>query len=211
MEIYDREGQYIEERVKGLYATWFKRALDIVLAGVMMLVSSWLFLLISLCYLLTLEFPIFFTQARAGKGDRPFTIWKFRTLSTDTTVPLSDRRFMLGNILRSSNLDELPQLWNILRGDMSFVGPRPLPVEYLPLYSDEQRRRHTIRPGVTGWAQVNGRHAISWSQKFSFDLYYVEHRSLALDMKIIAMTVVLMLSMKKDVSLSEKPFTGEPR
>jgi lipopolysaccharide/colanic/teichoic acid biosynthesis glycosyltransferase len=129
-------------------------------------------------------------------------------LTIDVERPLLERRFALGSFLRWSNLDELPQLYNILKGDMSFIGPRPLPIEYLPLYSEEQRQRHLVRPGITGWAQVNGRHSIAWQQKFSYDLYYVHHLSLALDLRILIKTIVLILSLRRDVSLEEEKFKG---
>lgn len=134
-------------------------------------------------------------------------MFKFRTLkqSGDT---LEKRRFWWGDFLRRTSFDELPQLWNVLKGDMSFVGPRPLPVEYLPLFSEEQRTRHTVRPGITGLAQVNGRHSISWEEKFQFDLLYVQKLSFLLDLKILVKTVVLVLSLKKDASLQEPKFTG---
>jgi len=115
----------------------------------------------------------------------------------------------MGNLLRRTSLDELPQLWNVMKGEMSLVGPRPLPVQYLPLFSPEQRRRHSIRPGITGLAQVNGRHGISWEEKFSYDLYYVQHVSFLYDVHIMAMTVGLLFSFKRDVSLEEKAFTGK--
>lgn len=138
--------------------------------------------------------PIFFRQTRPGLSGQPFGMIKFRTMREDKALdgrplPDSERLTNLGRFLRSSSLDELPGLWNVLRGDMSLVGPRPLLMEYLPLYSPEQARRHEVRPGVTGWAQVNGRNAISWEEKFKLDVWYVDNRTLWLDFKIIWLTI----------------------
>lgn len=138
--------------------------------------------------------PVFFRQTRPGHHGKPFQMIKFRTMRDaidDSGRPLPDgeRLTKLGRFLRSSSLDELPELWNVLKGDMSLVGPRPLLMEYLPLYSPEQARRHEVRPGVTGWAQVNGRNAISWNEKFALDVWYVDNRSLWLDVQIIWLTI----------------------
>lgn len=142
--------------------------------------------------------PVFFTQVRPGLHGKPFKMVKFRTM-TDARGPdgelLPDavRLTPFGRFLRATSLDELPELWNVLKGDMSLVGPRPLLMEYLPLYSPEQARRHEVRPGITGWAQVNGRNAIGWEDKFTLDVWYVDHRSLWLDIKILWMTVKKVL------------------
>lgn len=138
--------------------------------------------------------PVFFKQIRPGLGGQPFEMVKFRTMrnavdSSGEPLPDKDRLTKFGMFLRSSSLDELPELWNVLKGDMSLVGPRPLLMEYLPLYSRWQARRHEVRPGVTGWAQVNGRNALSWDQKFKLDVWYVENHSLILDMRILILTV----------------------
>lgn len=138
--------------------------------------------------------PVLFRQTRPGLRGKPFQMIKFRTMrhATDCEgrpLPDADRLTLLGHFLRSTSLDELPELWNVLKGDMSLVGPRPLLMEYLPLYSKEQARRHEVRPGVTGWAQVNGRNAISWDEKFTHDIWYVDNRTLWLDMKIILLTI----------------------
>ncbi len=138
--------------------------------------------------------PILFTQVRPGLHGKPFRIVKFRTMTdardaSDTLLPDAQRLTRFGRFLRASSLDELPELWNVLRGDMSLVGPRPLLMEYLPLYSPEQARRHEVRPGITGWAQVNGRNAISWTDKFALDVWYVDHGSLWLDVRILWLTV----------------------
>ena len=138
--------------------------------------------------------PVFFRQVRPGLHGQPFEMVKFRTM-TDARgpdgglLPDAERLTPFGRFLRSTSLDELPELWNVLKGDMSLVGPRPLLMEYLPLYSPEQARRHAVRPGVTGWAQLNGRNAISWEEKFALDTWYVDHQSLLLDMKILWLTV----------------------
>ena len=138
--------------------------------------------------------PVFFRQARPGLDGRPFEMVKFRTMTDErdaagTLLPDEQRLTSFGRFLRASSLDELPELWNVLRGEMSLVGPRPLLMEYLPLYNPEQARRHEVRPGITGWAQVNGRNAISWADKFVLDVWYVEHHTLWLDLRILWMTV----------------------
>lgn len=137
--------------------------------------------------------PVFFSQMRGGTNGQPFRIIKFRSMTdardaAGNLLPDAERLTAFGKFLRSSSLDELPELWNVLKGEMSLVGPRPLLVEYLPLYTTEQARRHDVRPGITGWAQVNGRNAISWEEKFEYDVWYVENQSLALDMKILWLT-----------------------
>jgi sugar transferase EpsL len=133
--------------------------------------------------------PILFCQMRPGKSGKPFTLYKFRTMVTDSRGGDEQRLTPLGKFLRKYSLDEIPQLLNVLKGDMSLVGPRPLLMEYLSLYSAEQRIRHNVRPGITGWAQVNGRNAISWEEKFQLDIWYVRNQSLLLDIKILAMTL----------------------
>lgn len=138
--------------------------------------------------------PVFFRQVRPGFRGEPFEMIKFRTMldavdGEGLLLPDEQRLTQFGRFLRASSLDELPELWNVLKGEMSLVGPRPLLMEYLPLYSEEQSRRHEVRPGITGWAQVNGRNAISWQDKFSLDVWYVDHRSLGLDIKILLLTI----------------------
>lgn len=161
--------------------------------------------------------PVFFRQVRPGRQGKPFEMIKFRTMKDAVDAegnPLPDalRMTPFGGFLRSSSLDELPELWNVLKGDMSLVGPRPLLMEYLPLYNPQQYRRHEARPGVTGWAQVNGRNAISWDEKFKLDVWYVDNQSLCLDVKIICMTVKKVLvrdgiSAEGEATMSK--FTGE--
>lgn len=171
-----------------------KRFFDIfasLLGGILFLP---LVVLVALLVRAKLGSPVFFRQVRPGLNGRPFEMIKFRTMrdAVDTTgnpLPDSERMTPLGSFLRASSLDELPELWNVLKGDMSLVGPRPLLMEYLPLYSPEQFRRHEVRPGVTGWAQVNGRNALSWPEKFKLDVWYVDNQSFWLDMKIILLTV----------------------
>ena len=191
-----------------LYRRNIKRILDFILSLWSVLIFSWLIVLLLLVFIVTMEFPIFFKSRRTGKDGKPFIMWKFRTLRADSTLPLVDRKFWLGNLLRVTNLDELPQLWNVLKGEMSIIGPRALPVEYDQLYSAEQRKRLDVKPGITGWAQVNGRHSISWKEKLELDNYYINHISLGLDLRILFKTIVLLLSFKQDVSLDEQPFKG---
>ena len=143
--------------------------------------------------------PLFFNSVRAGMGGRPFKLYKFRTMTNERDengdlLPDAERLTPLGKKLRSTSIDELPQLLNVLKGDMSIVGPRPLPLEYVPRYSAEQKKRLDVPQGITGWAQIHGRNAISWEQKFAFDIWYVENRSIALDIKIIAATVKKVLA-----------------
>ena len=143
--------------------------------------------------------PVLFRQVRPGLHGEPFEILKFRTMlnaldANGNPLPDAERLTPLGNFLRSSSIDELPELWNVLKGEMSLVGPRPLLMEYLPLYSPEQARRHDVRPGITGWAQVNGRNAISWDEKFKLDVWYVDHRSLWLDIRMLWLTLRKVLA-----------------
>ena len=194
-----------------------KRFFDITgaLAGIVLF--SPLLLVSALVLRLHLGSPVLFCQMRPGKHGRPFTMVKFRTMrgctkSDGTLLPDAERITALGQKLRSTSLDELPGLWNVLNGEMSLVGPRPLLMEYLPLYTPEQARRHDVRPGITGWAQVNGRNAISWEEKFALDVWYVDNRTIWLDFKIIWMTAKKVLiregiSAEGEVTMSK--FTGE--
>jgi sugar transferase EpsL len=172
-----------------------KRAFDLAAAVLASLIFLPAMLLISILIRWRMGAPVLFRQMRPGLNSIPFELMKFRTMHESTDQhgnPLPDgmRLSALGSILRRYSLDELPQLFNVVRGDMSLVGPRPLLMEYLPLYSPRQARRHEVRPGITGWAQVNGRNAISWEQKFDFDVWYVDHQCFALDLRILAMTVM---------------------
>jgi sugar transferase EpsL len=171
-----------------------KRVMDIVVSATMLLVLSPVFLAVALLVSMNMGFPVFFRQKRPGVDGAVFNMVKFRTMRdvvdrNGQYLPDSERLTGLGRFLRRTSLDELPELWNVLVGDMSLVGPRPLLVEYLPLYSKEQARRHEVRPGITGWAQVNGRNAIAWEQKFEYDVWYVDHQSTTLDLRILAMTL----------------------
>jgi lipopolysaccharide/colanic/teichoic acid biosynthesis glycosyltransferase len=174
-----------------------KRLLDLVVALTALAVLSPLLAIIALAIRLRMGGPVFFRQVRPGFHAHPFTLVKFRTMTggpardaspVDSSTDAA-RLTPLGNTLRRFSLDELPQLWNVLVGDMSLVGPRPLLMEYLPLYTPEQARRHQVKPGITGWTQVNGRNASTWDRKFALDLWYVDHRSFWLDLRILAMTV----------------------
>jgi lipopolysaccharide/colanic/teichoic acid biosynthesis glycosyltransferase len=180
----------------------------LLLAVMLMISLSWLFLLIAVLYYMQGHRNVIFAQQRTGWKQKPFTLFKFRTLHENAALELHERRFAWGSILRYTSLDELPQLWNIIRGEMSFVGPRPLPTEYQHLYTDEEKQRHQCKPGITGLAQVMGRNSLTWNQKFEYDLYYVRHISPWLDLKIIFKTIALLLSFKRDISLSEEKFKG---
>lgn len=171
-----------------------KRIFDISVAGLMLILLSPVLLLVAALIRINMGRPICFRQTRPGLQGAPFPMIKFRTMldtmdKQGTLLSDEQRLTRLGRVLRKSSLDELPELWNVLRGDMSLVGPRPLLMEYLPLYSNEQYRRHSARPGITGWAQVNGRNAISWEEKFRLDVWYVDNQSLWLDLKILLLTV----------------------
>lgn len=171
-----------------------KRALDVVVAVVGLVALSPVLLAVALAVRAKLGAPVLFRQWRPGLGGRPFELLKFRTMrhAADAEGHLlsdAERLTPLGRVLRATSLDELPELLNVLRGEMSLVGPRPLLMEYLPLYTPEQARRHQVRPGITGWAQVNGRNALGWPERFRLDVWYVDHRSFALDLKILGMTV----------------------
>lgn len=171
-----------------------KRIFDILGAGIGLALLSPVLLVLVVLIRRQMGSPILFRQTRPGKDGKPFEMMKFRTMRDATgkdgeLLPDTARLTPLGRALRSSSLDELPELWNVLKGDMSLVGPRPLLMEYLPLYSPEQARRHDVRPGITGWAQINGRNAISWDEKFALDVWYVDNRGLWLDLKIIWLTI----------------------
>lgn len=175
-----------------------KRVFDAMAALVALCLLSPVLVLVAWQIRRRLGSPVLFQQIRPGRYGRPFKMVKFRTMrdaidAAGNPLPDSERMTAFGSFLRSSSLDELPELWNVLKGEMSLVGPRPLLMEYLPLYSKEQARRHEVRPGVTGWAQVNGRNALSWDEKFKYDIWYVDHQSFWLDLKIILMTIKKVL------------------
>ncbi|MBQ9565321.1 MAG: sugar transferase [Synergistaceae bacterium] len=176
-----------------------KRLLDVIGAGLGLLFFSPLLLLLALLIRRRMGPPALFTQLRAGKGGHPFTLYKFRSMTDERDaqgelLPDAERLTPFGQFLRRTSLDELPQLWNVLKGDMSLVGPRPLLLRYVPLYDDRQRRRLDVKPGITGWAQINGRNALSWQEKFELDVWYVERRSFWLDVKILLITVKKILT-----------------
>lgn len=171
-----------------------KRAFDVVVASTALLLLSPVLAVVAVAVRLMLGSPVLFRQQRPGLHGRPFELMKFRTMrdAVDANgVPLDDAQRLtpFGQLLRATSLDELPELWNVVRGDMSLVGPRPLLMEYLTRYTAEQRRRHDVRPGITGWAQVNGRNATSWDTRFAHDVWYVDHQSFALDLRILVRTV----------------------
>lgn len=177
-----------------MYCAFGKRALDSVTSAALLIVLLPVMTAVALAVRIWLGAPVLFRQQRAGLRGRPFTIFKFRTMTNardgyGEMLPDENRLTRLGVFLRSTSLDELPELVNVLRGEMSLVGPRPLPARYLPRYTPEQARRHDVKPGITGWAQIHGRNAMSWDDKFALDLWYVEHESLALDIRIMAQTI----------------------
>lgn len=178
-----------------------KRFIDLLFAVLGLISMFPVLITVALAIRLTMGEPIFFRQVRAGYRGKPFVIWKFRTMndsldSDGKPLPDADRLTKLGRLLRRLSLDELPQLWNVVRGDLSLVGPRPLLLDYLPLYNTEQSRRHDVKPGITGWAQVHGRNATDWQRRLAYDVWYVDNWSLHLDLKILSMTF-------------SKVFTGE--
>lgn len=193
-----------------------KSLFDKTLALFLIIIFSPIYIIVSLLILLKMGTPILFRQQRPGYKEKIFGIYKFRTMTNDTDadgnlLPDEQRLVGIGKFIRSTSLDELPQLFNVLRGEMSFVGPRPLLIEYLDLYNETQKRRHDVKPGITGWAQVNGRNAISWEQKFEYDVWYVDNQSFWLDMKILWMTFLKVVK-RSDISSSSsatmEKFTG---
>jgi len=199
------------------YRLYFKRIMDFVFALVGLIVLSPLFLILWIWLSIANKGAgAFFLQERPGKDEKIFKVIKFKTMNdrrdeNGNLLPDSERLTTIGRWIRSLSLDEIPQLINVLKGDMSLVGPRPLLVQYLPLYDEMQRRRHEVRPGMTGWAQVNGRNAISWQEKFAYDVWYVDHISLSLDIKILLKTVEKVFKregINSQDSATMEPFTG---
>jgi sugar transferase EpsL len=187
-------GDVTTPRGAGRWPGWPKRAFDLVVASVGLVVLAPLLGVIALAIRLVLGRPVIFAQRRPGRDGRPFVIYKFRTMSgagaaDGRLLPDRERLTRLGRLLRRTSLDELPELVNVIRGDMSLVGPRPLLMEYLPRYTREQARRHDVRPGITGWAQLNGRNTLPWERRFALDVWYVEHQSFGLDTPILISTV----------------------
>jgi len=199
-----------------MYRHFFKRVIDIVVSALGLLVLSPVLLVLALLIRTKLGSPILFSQDRPGKNGKIFTMYKFRSMTDErdeqgNLLPDDVRLTKFGKILRASSMDELPELWNILKGDMSLVGPRPLLVQYLPLYNDEQKKRHDVRPGLTGLAQVNGRNALSWEDKFAYDVKYVESISALKDIKILIQTVEKVFvsdGISSGSSVTMEPFKG---
>lgn len=194
----------------------FKRIIDIVCSGLGLIILSPILLIVAILIRFNLGSPIFFTQERVGKDGNIFKMIKFRSMLNATDkwgepLPDEERLTNFGRVLRSTSLDEVPELINVLKGDMSLVGPRPLLVEYKELYSEEQWRRHEVRPGITGWAQVNGRNAISWSERFKLDVEYVDNQSLFMDIKILFMTILKVVKrdgISQDGHVTMEDFNG---
>lgn len=199
-----------------MYAKYIKRILDFILSLIALIVLSLVLLVVAILVRIKLGSPIIFKQQRPGKDEKIFTLYKFRTMTdkkdeNGNLLPDSERLTKFGKVLRSTSLDELPELVNILKGDMSIVGPRPLLVEYLPLYSEEQKHRHDVRPGLTGLAQVSGRNSLSWEEKFNDDLQYIKHITFFEDVKIIFMTVAKVFKREgiaQEGNATMEKFTG---
>lgn len=197
-----------------MYKTFFKRILDFLIALVALLLIGWFLIIVAI----VLHFAnkgagVFFYQERPGKDEKIFKCIKFKSMTDErdengNLLPEEKRLTKAGAIIRKFSIDELPQLINVLKGDMAFIGPRPLLIKYLPLYSEEQHRRHEVRPGISGWAQVHGRNAISWTEKFKLDVWYVDHCSLWVDLQTIFLTIKNVLT-SKDIILTTGPFTGD--
>jgi lipopolysaccharide/colanic/teichoic acid biosynthesis glycosyltransferase len=200
----------------GLYERYIKRLLDVLLSAFALMVLWPLLLITAILVRTKLGSPVIFRQARPGKNGEIFQLYKFRSMTdardeNGQLLPDEVRLTNFGKLLRSTSLDELPELWNILKGDMSIVGPRPLLVKYLPLYNEEQRRRHDVRPGLTGWAQVHGRNAISWEEKFRLDVWYVGHVNFVVDVKVIFLTVKNVFcreGISSETAVTMEEFTG---
>ena len=201
------------------YEKYIKRVLDILCSLAAIILFCWLFAIVALLVRIKLGSPVIFKQPRPGKDEKVFMLHKFRSMTDETDdkgelLPDEMRLTRFGRFLRSTSLDELPELWDILIGNMSIIGPRPLLVKYLPLYNDEQRRRHEVRPGLTGWAQVHGRNLTSWEERFAYDTDYVDHLSFALDVKIVFMTVHCVFAregISAEGSATMEAFTGTPQ
>lgn len=199
-----------------MYRNFVKRILDIIISGIALLCFCPIILVLIAILMIANRYSAFFVQERPGKDGKIFKLVKFKTMTDKTDsegnlLPDDKRLTKIGTIIRSTSLDELPQLWNVLKGDMSLIGPRPLLIQYLPLYSSEQARRHEVKPGITGWAQINGRNAITWKQKFEYDVWYVDNISFALDLKILWLTfkkVVARENINSATSATMEYFNG---
>ena len=200
-----------------MYKHFFKRVLDILISGIALLCIGWFLLLVALfLHFANKGAGAFFLQERPGKDEKIFKVIKFKTMTDErdadgNLLPDAQRLTKVGKFVRSTSIDELPQLINVFKGDMSLIGPRPLLVKYLPLYNDEQRRRHEVRPGISGWAQCHGRNAISWTEKFKLDVWYVDHCTLWTDIKVIWITIMKVLKradISNDTAATMPPFNG---
>lgn len=194
-----------EDRKEDMYRRVGKRLMDIVISGSALVILSPVLLVVAVLVRVKLGSPVIFHQKRPGKDEKIFTLCKFRTMTdgrdeNGELLPDEVRLTSFGKLLRATSLDELPELWNIFKGEMSLIGPRPLLVDYLPYYYEKERKRHTVRPGLTGYAQVNGRNFLGWDDRLEKDVYYVEHLSFLLDLKILIKTVLVVLK-KEDVSV----------
>lgn len=200
-----------------MYKNFFKRFIDILLSLLALIILSPVLVVVAILVRIKLGGPVLFSQNRPGKDEKIFKMYKFRTMTDerDTNgelLPDNIRLTKFGKLLRATSLDELPELWNILKGDMSIVGPRPLLVQYLPLYNEEQKRRHEVRPGLTGLAQVSGRNAISWEEKFKLDVKYIDNLNFVNDFKIVVLTikkVAIKDGISSDTSVTMEAFQGE--
>ncbi len=197
-----------------MYKFFFKRLLDITISGLALLAIGWLLVLIAIfLHFANKGAGAFFYQERPGKDEKIFKVIKFKSMTDErdkdgNLLPEEQRLTKIGAFIRKFSIDELPQLVNVFKGDMAFIGPRPLLVKYLPLYSKEQHRRHEVRPGMSGWAQVNGRNNITWTEKFKLDVWYVDNVTLWVDIKVIFLTIKNVL-VSKDIVLTTGPFTGD--
>lgn len=200
-----------------IYKFFFKRFFDIVISGLALIILLPVFLVVGILVRIKLGSPIIFKQQRPGKNEKIFDMYKFRTMTDEVDEKgnlLSDqlRLTRFGKLLRSTSLDELPELWNIFKGDMSLIGPRPLLIEYLSIYDQTQKKRHNVRPGLTGWAQINGRNSVTWKEKFKLDIEYIENISFVLDVKIFFLTIKKVLikeGISAEGSATVEKFNGE--
>ena len=197
----------MQKRKQGIYAKYIKRLLDIICALLAIIVFCWLYIIVAVLVWIKLGRPVLFKQARPGKDEKIFNMYKFRTMTdardeNGNLLPDDVRLTKFGKLLRSTSLDELPEAFNILKGDMSIVGPRPLMARYLPYYTEEEKKRHLVRPGLTGHAQVHGRNAVSWDERFKYDIEYVNNTTFITDLKILYETVKIVIS-RKGISIDD--------
>ena len=195
----------MKHQPKGPYEKYFKRLIDIVFSLIAIILLSWLYIIVAILVRIKLGSPVLFTQDRPGKDEKIFKMYKFRSMTSETDengnlLPDDVRLTKFGKWLRSTSLDELPELFNILKGDMSLIGPRPLLVQYLTLYNEKQKRRHEVTPGLSGLAQVNGRNTLSWEDKFNYDVEYVDNITFLGDVKIICLTIIKAFVKKEGIS-----------